>query len=155
MLDDPEHGQLAAEAVCAITGLSTEDEPYWLDPPALDDTGLPALEHDNLDADLVPEAHEALPHPNPKAIRAWWAQAREGFDVQRRYLGGTVLDGRVIGHALDSGPAWRRHLLAFELEVRTNGQITLDTRAWGWVQREQLREAGPTLARLDFQRSVS
>lgn len=158
LLDDPEHGRLAAEAICAITGLSTQDDLYWIDRPTSDASGeqaLPELEDDDLDADLVPTASDALPYPNPDAIRTWWAQSRADFDPQHRYLGGRLLDVAGINHALEHGPARRRHLLAFELEVRTGGRVRLDTRAWTWAQRASLREAVPVIAGLDLQRSIS
>jgi uncharacterized protein (TIGR02270 family) len=158
LLDDPEHGRLAAEAICAITGLSTQDDRYWIDRPTNDPSGeqaLPRLEDDDLDADLVPAASDALRYPNPDTIRAWWAQSRAGYDPQRRYLGGRLLDAAGISHALEHGPARRRHLLAFELEVRTGGRLRLNTRAWTWAQRASLREAGPMIAGLDLQRSIS
>jgi hypothetical protein len=116
---------------------------------------LPPLEDDDLDGDLVPAASDALPYPNPDTIRAWWAQSRASYDPQHRYLGGRLLDVTGISRALEHGPARRRHLLAFELEVRTGGRFRLDTRAWTWAQRASLRDAGPVIAGLDLQRSIS
>lgn len=150
LLDDAALAPLAAEAICAITGLPARDERYWLAPPAakLDD-GLPPLERDDLDADLIPDGEDALPHPNAEALRAWWSQARTNFSPELRYLGGRPLDGEGLIAALDHGPARRRGALAFELAVRSRGLALVDTQAWGWAQRAALAAAGALVLRVD------
>ncbi|NVB38570.1 hypothetical protein G6O69_12075 [Pseudenhygromyxa sp. WMMC2535] len=152
-LDDPALAPLAAEAICAITGLSTEDERYWLPPSdAAHDDGLPALEHDDLEADLVPDSEDALPRPDPAALRDWWARTRTQFSPELRYLAGRPLDGPGLLAALEHGSARRRSALAFELEVRSHGRAFVDTRAWCWAQRASLAAATAHAAGIDAQK---
>ncbi len=151
LLEDPEVGRLAAEAICAITGLSRDEESAWRIKPARDDE-LPQLHQDNLNADLVPTAEDKLPWPDPGTIALWWASRRAGFHPQTRYLGGRPMDGSCVLDALTSGPLRRRHALAFELAVRSGGSAWLDTRAATARQRLQLGRLATVINEIDFQR---
>lgn len=141
LLDDPELAQLAAEVVCAIAGLSTHEDEYWHTPVVDDDdedATLPGLHEDRRADELVPEPEDALPWPNAAAIRAWWQARRGDLDDSTRYLGGTPMTGVVVLEALRDGPLRRRHALAFELGVRTAGEIVIGTRGLSARQRSEL-----------------
>jgi uncharacterized protein (TIGR02270 family) len=155
LLADEDVGPLAGEVVCAITGLSSRDDPFWR-APVVDDKPeetLPALEDDDLDADLVPEREAALPIPEPEAIAAWWQAHRGELDPSLRYLGGRPLDRDQLVAGLWHAPMRRRHVLAFELGVRSGGAF-VNTRAMCATQKLQL-EALSSLGRLDCQRGLS
>lgn len=152
-LDDPALAPLAAEAICAITGLSTEDEGYWLPPSeANPDDALPPLEHDDLGTDLVPDSEDALPRPDPTALRDWWARTRTQLSPELRYLSGRPVDDPGLLAALEHSGARRRSALAFELAVRSRGRAPVDTRAWCWAQRASLAAATAHAAVLDPQK---
>lgn len=155
LLDDAEAGPLAAEVICAITGLSAEDDSFWTSPPPTDDEAetLPELLHDDLDLDLVPAPEADLPLPDPTAIARWWAAARGRFDPSVRYVNGQVFTGPALCEALACVPMRRRHALALELQFRTGGAATLDTRGLGVVQQAQL-EAVAAVEMPNFQRGL-
>lgn len=151
LLDDPKVCRLAAEAICAITGLSRDMEGAWRVKPVRDDE-LPELDEEDLDADLVPTAEDKLPWPEPGVIAQWWAARRATFHPQTRYLGGRPMDGACVLDALASAPLRRRHALAFELAVRSGGAAWLDTRASTARQRAQLDRVATITHAIDFQR---
>jgi uncharacterized protein (TIGR02270 family) len=139
LLADAEVGPLAGEVVCAIAGLSTEEDEFWVGPRASDENlVLPELREDDLDRDLVPSAEEALPIPEAAAIRRWWEACRPRFDPAVRYLRSNVFTGEAMVEALSAAPMRRRHVLALEIEMRTLGAITVNTRGLCIVQRRQL-----------------
>lgn len=141
LLEDPDLGCLAGEAFAAITGLPRDESEYWDDAPVLDDDdeALPEL-HDDLEEDLEIPPEDELPVPKPGAIRAWWAERRPRFDPKHRYVLGRAATGAALLHALCVEPMRRRHLLAFELSVRTKGRATIRTEALGAVQRAMLKQ---------------
>lgn len=140
LLTDESVGPLAAEVICAIAGLSTEEDEFWISPAFDDDEAraLPELVDDDLDGDLVPDAEAALPIPEPGAIARWWDACRGSFDPHVRYLDGQALTGEVLLAALSSAPLRRRHALALELELRTFGAATLDMRGLSATQQREL-----------------
>lgn len=133
-LGDDAVGPLAGEAFAAMTGLPLDDDTYWDDPEDDDDT-----DDEDLDADLDEDADDEddldltaeseLRIPKPDAIAAWWADAQARFDAKRRFVVGRPVDQVSIGHALSVLPMRRHHALAFELLVRSRGQVNLRTRA--------------------------
>ncbi|WP_146157427.1 hypothetical protein [Enhygromyxa salina] len=156
LLDDPVHGPLAAEVVCAIAGLPVDDDGFWRDhvgPPGDAESALPPLEHDDLDAELVPSPEEALPTPEPGAITNWWRARADTLDPALRYLGGRPLNHEVMIDGLWHAPLRRRHNLALELVFRTAGGCTIDTRALAATQRRQLANLGE-LEPPDYQRGL-
>ncbi|MFO7563121.1 MAG: TIGR02270 family protein [Enhygromyxa sp.] len=155
LLADPEVGPLAGEVVCAIVGLPTDEDQFWRtrDPEADQRWGLPKLQEDDLEASLIPEAEEALLVPDPEAIARWWAERKAAFEAEHRYLGGKVLTAEVMLEALWSAPMRRRHVLGLELQLRTGGELTVDSRRLTHQQEEQLRRMG-SVSRLDFQRGL-
>ena len=153
LLADEDHGRLAGEVVCAITGLPTDDDRYWQEEPDDDDPEetLPELEDDDLDADLVPEHDRRLRLPEPDEIAAWWEVRRPEFDEALRHRGGRPLDRDSLVASLWTAPMRRRHALAFELAVRSGGVANIETRALSITQQRQLAELGE-LGRVDCQR---
>jgi uncharacterized protein (TIGR02270 family) len=152
-LSDEELGPLAAEAIAAITGLPTNDPQFWREVSDADD-GLPALELDDLDADLVPDSEANLPVPNPSTISAWWEAHRGHFESGLRYVGGHVMTGDVLLAGLWHAPMRRRHAMALELALRTRARSIVDTRALCAVQRSQLQALSGQLGSLDCQRGL-
>jgi len=138
LLADAEFGPLAGEVACAVAGLPRDDERFWRAGVADDpEVALPPLEHDDLDAELVPSSDAMLPVPEPTAIRAWWQERRAQLDASRRYLGGRPLSSAALVTALEQAPLRRRHVLALALALRSAASI-IDTRAPCRTQREQL-----------------
>ena len=133
------HAPLAAEAFCAITGLDlavaglVEPRPT----PDEDDESPPFEDEDLADA-LVPRAEERLPEPDVPGLIRWWNQNRGRFDPGVRYLGGRPTGLRSLVDALADGPMRRRRPIAFELAVRTRGQLQIETRAFIAEQRRRL-----------------
>lgn len=115
LLDDEEQGPLAAEAISGITGLRIEgkfaaEEPAW-DPDAPEEE--------------QPEPAE-LPLPEPAAIRTWWAQARKGFEGDRRFIAGRPWTGEALASTFETATMRRRAVLAKDLAIRTRGLALLD-----------------------------
>lgn len=155
LLDDQQVGALAAEVICAIAGLATEDDAFWAAPSVADEEAqtLPELHDDDLERDLVPDAEAALPLPEPAAIVRWWQAHRGSFDPAMRYLCGRPFTGEAVIEALARAPMRRRQVLALELEFRTGGALAIDTQALSQVQRGQL--AGLVASELpNFQRGL-
>lgn len=153
LLSDENVGPLAGEVVSAITGLpSTDDSSFRarVEPDDPEDT-LPPLEHDDLDADLVPKREASLPLPNPEAIANWWHARRWAFDPSLRYLHGQPLDRDQLVAGLWDAPLRRRHVLGFELGVRSGAHV--DTRAMCATQKRQL-DALATVDPFDCQRGL-
>lgn len=109
LLSDDELGPLAGEAFCAITGLDPAEVELEKAPPE----GLPALEEDDLDADLAEEADAGLPLLDPERVQRWWLAAKPRFADDKRYLGGAPWSRAEVERALTSGPTRRRKPLLF------------------------------------------
>lgn len=136
---EPALAQLAAEALCAITGLDLEAE-HLLAPEAIDAPEEPIpFEQEDLDADLVPTADELLPRPDVEGVERWWRANAGRFRPGERYLRGRPLDFTRLYAALRDEPMRRRHAIALELSVRTHGRLQLQTRTFSAEQRRQLQ----------------
>jgi uncharacterized protein (TIGR02270 family) len=160
---DERIARLAFEAFCAITGL-TGDDPRVCEPelrPGDQDLAEPDGEFAAAEAarDAALEADAAagldpivrrLPLPKPAAVRAWWAHAQAHFDPTLRYLAGRVANLEAITAAYVDGPSRRRHLLGYELTLRTRSRVQPSTRAFAARQHRQLAEL--TQLRVDPQR---
>ncbi len=155
LLEDEEFGQLAAEVVCAIAGLPTNEDRFWrAAKPVSAEQALPSLAADDLNADLVPEGKKALPHPNPEEVARWWHARKHDFQPALRYLHGRPLDKQAILHALSQGPMRRRHNLALELACRTAAAASVSTWDWAACQRAQLAGLAG-LPEIDCQRGLA
>jgi uncharacterized protein (TIGR02270 family) len=143
LLRDPDvrTARLAAEVVSSIAGLAVEGELRRPAPPEPDE--LPELEKDlrsRLDLDAV----DGLPLAEPDAVEAWWAANRQRFDPERRYLRGQLYTAEAVGEALRHAPLRRFDLLAFELAVRSAGQLLIPRPRLGLAPPAQIGD-------LDFQ----
>lgn len=137
-MNNPAHARLAAEAFCAITGLNLAAQNLAApEPPSLNEP-LP-FELDDMNADLVPKLDDLLPLPDVQGVTRWWSQNELRFDKSTRYIGGQSLCPAALYQALSVGPMRRRHVLGFELAVRTSGLCDLQTRGFFSLQRQQLR----------------
>jgi len=146
LLDHPSLARLAAELVCTVAGLPIRERSFWLDEGAqgaygLDpDEGLPPLDQDDLDADLIPSETLKLRLPDPEAVRRWWKQRAPSMRNQadqaepgdegepQRYLGGEPLDADRLLWGLRTLSSRVRHPLAIELAMRSAGVHVIDTR---------------------------
>jgi uncharacterized protein (TIGR02270 family) len=152
----PAEAKLAAQAIALITGLDVQDDDFAVQAPEPRDPGilppvdqdaeaqvaLPALEHDDLDADLVPIPEDAMPLPNVAAIRAYWAKSSGSFSRSERYVLGRPVSVSSMVEALSQARMRVRHVLAQALAARTAGQCRLDTRALISDQRARLEALG-------------
>jgi uncharacterized protein (TIGR02270 family) len=149
MRAEPRIAALAAEAFSAITGLRIEGS-FVAPPPPEEDT-LPPLEEESLDADLVPGPEAELPPPVVDAIAAWWKDARGNLAASGRLLRGQPFTANALLHALENEPMRRRHVLATELAIRSEGTLQLQTRGSARRQRAALKMASSTLQSVSLQ----
>jgi len=137
--EDPRQARLAAEAICAATGLDLATSGMICpETPEAAEEELPDLEDDDLEQDLVPDPVDALPLPDGEKVRAWWAQSRAGIDADQRCLAGQVYGPQTVSAVMAAGPMRRRHALARELRVRSAGSVDLETRTWAVAQHRSL-----------------
>lgn len=150
--EEPRVAKLAFEAFCGITGAPSDQ--LAADDANTDEEeqqeGLPALEDDDLDADLVGDPVDALPLPNPDAAAAWWSAHSGRYVDGQRYLYGRVAGGDALLLALRQAPMRRRHAHARELAFRTRAAHGLATRAWAFVQKQRLAQIEGARLRLDL-----
>ncbi|MCY1044799.1 TIGR02270 family protein [Corallococcus sp. bb12-1] len=130
---------LAGEAFSAITGLAIAEE--YAVAREEEDTALPPLEEEDLDADLASKPEDALSLPQPQAISEWWGEARQRMDVKHRYLSGQPFTPQALVEALLSAPMRRRHALSLELALRSRGAVQVPTRAFVTHQLVALKAA--------------
>jgi uncharacterized protein (TIGR02270 family) len=141
LLAQDRHLRLAAEALCAITGVDLHAGGLAAPSSGADQDqrdATPAFEDDDLDADLVPRAEDRLPVPDVPAVIRWWNGNRARFQPDTRYLAGRPASVQRVVDALANGPMRRRHLAAFELAARTRGGLQIETRAFIGEQRDRL-----------------
>ncbi|HYO59190.1 TIGR02270 family protein [Archangium sp.] len=153
-MEDKKAAPLAAEAFCAITGLVLKGS--YVSSGQLQrapEEPIP-LQEEDLDADLTPKPEDALPWPEAQAVADWWRQKRERFQPGMRYLRGRPYDAAALLEALGREPMRRRHMLAMELAIRSQGGRIVPTRALTWRQHVVLERTGsatsPTLPMLPF-----
>lgn len=160
LLAHEQFGRLAGEVVCTIAGLPSDDDRYWLDNGTVPlgddpDEALPALEDDDLEADLTLRGDSSLRLPNPDSVRVWWAEQRTRFEPGLRYSRGRPLDGQQLQRDLAELPTRVRHHRALELAARTAGLAQVETRALTRVQVAQLDWIAGHFAQVDCQRGRS
>lgn len=136
-LEHPRFAPLAGESFSAITGLSLKDG-FALEREETPREEPIPLEEEDLDADLTPRPEDALPIPNPGAVRAWWQNERKGFTAGQRYLRGKPFSVERLLSELEVGPMRRRHAHALELALRSRGACRLQTRAFSPRQNREL-----------------
>jgi uncharacterized protein (TIGR02270 family) len=135
---------LAGEAFSAITGLKLEGA-YVV--AAEEEESLPPLEED-LARELEPRPEDALPMPAREAVAEWWKDARKDFARGTRYLRGHPFSLDGLLEELERGPMRRRHVLALELSLRSQGACQLQTRAFTRRQLAGLAQAREMRGRL-------
>lgn len=134
---DPQLGRFAGEAYCLITGAELERDK--LAKMETDSDNAPvAFEADDLDANLVPAAHESWPLPDTDAVTAHWLASCANFTAGVRHLRGQPSTNSGLLQAIESGPMLWRSDHALELAVRSNGQFDVETRAFREVQQRML-----------------
>ncbi|PRQ07447.1 hypothetical protein [Enhygromyxa salina] len=143
--------RLAFEAFCAITGLPS-DSPQVVVPELrpgdrdlADPDGEFAAKEAALDAAVEADAAAGLdpgvrrlPLPKPEAVEAWWSAANSRFDPRRRFWSGRVASLEVARSVYVNGPSRRRHLLGYEMTLRTRSRVQPSTRAFAARQLRQL-----------------
>ncbi|MBU8901070.1 hypothetical protein KRR26_36370, partial [Corallococcus sp. M34] len=127
-------------------------EPYALPPGEWPEGASPPPELlEDVDADLAPKPDDDLPWPNVAAIRGWWSAEKKRFVKGTRYLLGRPFSGGTLVEALETSPMRRRHVLARELALRSQGALPVRTRAFTHVQRAELAKARAASARIRTQ----
>jgi uncharacterized protein (TIGR02270 family) len=139
----------AAEAMAWIGGFDLNEDEFQLSPlepgeteEDEEDETLPPLEEDDLDADLTLDGVDDLPEPNCEAIAQWWEENRGLLSQDQRYLCGQPFSAEAMIHALETGSLWRRHGVALELSIRTDGEQHVSTDAFSSRQRRQIVTLG-------------
>jgi uncharacterized protein (TIGR02270 family) len=145
--------RLAFEAFCAITGLPGDNPAVSVpelrpgDRDLAEPEGSFAVIEQRSDAALDAEIAVGLdpmvmrlPRPKPEAVEAWWSSAQARFDPSKRYLYGRVADLEVVQAVYLDGPSRRRHLLGYEMNLRTRSRVQPSTRAFAARQVRQLAE---------------
>ncbi|HEX5746939.1 MAG TPA: hypothetical protein VFZ09_11900 [Archangium sp.] len=135
---------LAGESFSAITGLKLEGTFVGGEE---EEEPLPPLEED-LSRELEPQPEDALPVPAREAVAAWWKEARKDFARGTRYLRGRAFSLDGLLDELERGPMRRRHMLALELFLRSQGACQLQTRAFTQRQHAGLAQAREMRGRL-------
>jgi uncharacterized protein (TIGR02270 family) len=140
-LRDPHLGGVAAEAFSAITGLALEGR--FVTRRAAEE--LPLWE-EALDLELRPGPDADLPTPDASAIEEWWSKARNGFELDGRYLGGKPFGTGRLVETLEHASMRRRPILSLELAIRSRGLLRIETRDLSHIQHAQMRAAQATPA---------
>jgi uncharacterized protein (TIGR02270 family) len=148
---DPIEAKVAAQSVALITGLDLNDDAYAVPaavgggtlaesvPDPTEAEGLPALEDDNLEANLIPPPQAALPQPDPSAFAKYWDKVGPSFQNQTRCLAGKAGNTPdALLDFLDIGALGPRNILALVLGIRSGGQAWFDPRQTTSRQRERL-----------------
>ena len=131
--------KLAAEAIAWIGGFDLYD-PKFGSPaadPAEDET-LPAFDQDDMDATPGEDSVDNLPVPNPAAIALWWQEHSGIVTPGQRYMLGLPFSLPTMIGALERGSLWRRHGVAWLLNIRSGGQRHVSTDAFSWRQHRQI-----------------
>lgn len=138
---------LAAQSISLIAGLDLEAKEFLVVRPSPDPSelpeedaesraSLPALEDDDLEADLVPQPEDLIPELDLAAIERHCGQLQ--LDPARRLLGGVPFNAESLLGYFERAPLRRHHVLAQALAVMTAGTIWFDSRAAASQQRAQL-----------------
>ena len=147
---DERLAKAAAEAMSWIAGFDLSDSRFREAPgePGEEQT-LPALDEDDLDADLAPDVLDSLPIPNRGAIAKWWKANRNRLAPEGRNILGRTESAAAVMHALEAASLWRRHGLALELQIRSSGRLHVSTDAFSPRQRRQLAALAGQLQRME------
>jgi uncharacterized protein (TIGR02270 family) len=132
------HEKLAracGEAYCWITGadLGRDRLERQETPPEV-----PALDEDDLDANLVPPPETLWPLPDPDAMQKHWLARSSAFGADVRHVHGRPVTGDVLLAMVETGPMLRRPDLVLELQARSRGRYDVETRAFASRQRQMM-----------------
>lgn len=137
---NPRLAKIAAESIGTITGLDTLHEESLQSRATPEEDELVALEDDDLDANLVPDAVDELPAPDPSALRERYQALRGDFDSEERYLYGETFGPKSLVRALASASMRARNVCALELALRTGARQVVTTEAFASSQLEQMAQ---------------
>lgn len=136
-LTDAQLARWVGESYCLVVGVELErDKLHLADPPESNEPI--AFEADDLDANLIPAAHESWPLPDPAAVMAHWQALRNSMPAGQRFLRGQPCTTGTLLQAVTTGPMLHRPDHVFELAVRTQGQLDVEIRAFRTVQQRML-----------------
>jgi uncharacterized protein (TIGR02270 family) len=135
---DPKLARSAGEAYCAITGANLKRDALAAPEPEEVSDSPPALEADDLDANLVPAARDLWPWPDENRVRSHWEAVRSRFTRGVRHFLGKPVDLDVLLGAIESGPMLRRPDLITELTIRSGGRYDVEPRSFANVQRRMM-----------------
>jgi uncharacterized protein (TIGR02270 family) len=143
--------KLAAQSISLITGMNLGDVALGVASSAERGPGangaegaearqaLPPLEEDDLDADLAPLPEDALPDPDPHAVRSHCRDAMVRMNADPRWICGKPFSIATMLEALQVLPLRMRHSLAMVVFARTRAAVWVDTRALPGEQARRLR----------------
>jgi len=123
------------EAYCWMTGADLARDRLAIEETPAD---APALEDDDLDANLVPAPESLWPQPDPDAVRKHWLKQGADWGAGVRHVRGKPATGDFLLHAIETGPMLRRPDLVLELRVKTRGRYDVETRAFTPRQRQMM-----------------
>lgn len=137
--DDERVAKAAAEAMSWIGGFDLDVRRFRAEPrEPTEQEALPPLDEDDLDANLAPDGLDDLPVPNRASIAQWWKENRNRLTPQGPNILGRAGSETAVVHALEAGSMWRRHGLAFKLEIRSEGRLHVSTDAFSSRQLRQM-----------------
>jgi uncharacterized protein (TIGR02270 family) len=143
-MGEPKLARSAGASYCAITGADLERDRLSAE-EADSDTPV-SFEADDLDANLVPNADDLWPTPDPEAVRRHWQESKVRHAAGTRHVRGEPVTLRVLRAAIETGPMHERPDHILELAVRTNGQYDVEPRAFSTVQRRMLAAGASRVA---------
>ncbi len=132
---DPKLSRCAGEAYCAVTGADLERDQLTA---AESEEESPALEADDLEADLVPTPRQVWPLPDESRVRSHWDAAKARYARGVRHYLGKPVSVDVLLAAIEQGPMLRRPDLITELTIRSGGRYDVEPRACTRVQRRMM-----------------
>jgi uncharacterized protein (TIGR02270 family) len=132
---DPKLSRCAGEAYSTITGADLQRDHLAAAEPEEES---PALEADNLDADLVPTPQQLWPLPDEGRVRSHWEAAKSRYARGVRHHLGKPVNVDVLLAAVEQGPMLRRPDLITELTIRSGGRYDVEPRAFAHVQRRMM-----------------
>ena len=136
--------KLAADSLAWISGFSLSNPEFHLsakDAAENEPASFPDFHEDDLAINFELDGVDTLPIPNTSAITHWWQRNRDHLAGYRRCLLGRPFSTEIAISALREGPLWRRHRVALELSIRTDGRKHVSTDAFSSRQFQQIAAA--------------